>query len=322
MQKSKRSIALMAAIILVFVAFSAATVSAARKNVIISEQNWTGSTVICQVMKYVIEKNLKVPVVVKPLNGAVTWVGMDKGDVDVFSDIWETAEIAGMEKYTKEKKTCGVTLSYPDAPQGWFIPKYVQEEYGISTIEDLKGKEKIFDIDGDGKGDLWVGPTSWKANEIHTIRIRDYGLDFTPVGVEQWAWLTTLKDAYKKKKPVIFYYWQPEWLFTQYDLVMIKEPPYDPAKWKYVEKHPEESKITCGMEPSNVWVGYTVALKDRLPKVYQFYQNWHIPIAEVNNLITMVTDLPDHPKVSAPEAAKKWADAHPDLVNSWLKGIE
>jgi ABC-type proline/glycine betaine transport system substrate-binding protein len=51
---------------------------AGRKNVIISEQSWTGSTVICQVMKYVLEKRLDIPVKVTQLNGSVTWVGMDK----------------------------------------------------------------------------------------------------------------------------------------------------------------------------------------------------------------------------------------------------
>ncbi len=311
-------------IVTTMLAFMLATVavSAARNNVIISEQNWTGSTVICQVMKYVIEKEFKVPVAIRQLNGAVTWVGMDKGDVDVFSDIWETAEFAGIKKYVKEKKSCEITLSYPKAPQGWYIPKYVQEKYGISTIDDIKGKEKIFDGDGDGKGDMWVGPSSWKAAEINTIKIRDYGLDLHPVNVEQWAWLATLKEAYKKKKPVIFFYWEPEWLFTQYQLVQIKEPPYDPAKYKYVPKHPELSKITCAMQPSDVWVGYSVKLKKRLPKVYQFYKNWHIPIGEVNNLIALVTDLPGKPKLSPPEAAKKWAGDHPDIVNSWLKGIE
>jgi len=306
----------------IFMLLSFSNAYAARKNVHISEQNWTGSTVICQVMKYVLEKDLDIPVKITQLAGSVTWAGMDKGDVDVFSDIWETAESDGIEKYVKQKKSCDITLSYPKAPQGWYIPKYVVEKHGIKSIEDLKGKEKIFDIDSDGKGDIWVGPTSWKANEIHKIRIRDYGLDFNPIGVEQWAWLATLKEAIKKERPVIFFYWEPEWLFTQYDLVLVEEPAYDPAKWKYVEKHPEQSKITCAMEPSNVWVAYSMKLKERLPKAYQFFKNWHIPINEVNNLIAMVTDLPGSPKMSAPEAAKKWAEEHPEIVNDWLKGIK
>jgi len=272
-------------------------------------------------MKYVLEKKLDVPVKITQLSGSVTWVGMDKGDVDVFSDIWETAEIEGIEKFTKEKKTCEVVLSYANAPQGWYIPKYVAEEHGIRTIEDLKGKEKLFDIDSDGQGDLWGGPTSWKVNEITSIKIRDYGLDFKNLGVEQWAWLATLKAAILKKKPVIFYYWEPEWLFTEYDLVKIQEPAFEEAKYKFVQKHPEQSKITCELQPTDVWVGISKKMEKRLPKAYQFFKNWSIPIEEVNQLIALVTDLDDKPKLSGPDAAKKWVEDNPDIVNTWLKGI-
>jgi glycine betaine/proline transport system substrate-binding protein len=295
---------------------------AARKNVIIAEQSWSGSAVISQVMKYVLEDKLDIPVKITQLNGAVTWVGMDKGDVDVFSDIWETAEIEGIKKYTEDKKSCEVVLSYPNAPQGWYIPKFVAEEHGIKTIEDLKGKEKLFDIDGNGKGDLWGGPTSWKVNEITSIKIRDYGLDFENVGVEQWAWLATLKAAILNKKPVIFYYWEPEWLHTEYELVKIQEPAYEESKYKFVQKHPEQSKITCEFLPSDVWVGLSKKMETRLPKAYKFFKNWAIPIGEVNKLIAMVTDIDGKAKVSAPEAAKKWVAENPDIVNGWLKGLK
>ncbi|MBT3176759.1 MAG: hypothetical protein HOG03_13170 [Desulfobacula sp.] len=303
----------------VCVVLSLGTSWAARKNVIIAEQSWTGSTVICQVMKYVLENKLDIPVKITQLNGSVTWVGMDKGDVDVFSDIWETAEIEGIKKYTEEKKTCEVVLSYANAPQGWYIPKFAAEEHGIKTIEDLKGKEKLFDIDGNGKGDLWGGPTSWKVNEITSIKIRDYGLDFENLGVEQWAWLATLKAAILKKKPVIFYYWEPEWLFSEYDLVKIQEPAYDDAKYKYVQKHPEQSKITCEFQPSDVWVGLSKKMEKRLPKAYQFFKNWSIPIEEVNHLIAMVTELDGKQKLTGADAAKKWVEDNPDIVNTWLK---
>lgn len=309
-------------LMVVSIVFTLGTSWAARKNVIISEQSWTGSAVICQVMKYVLENKLDIPAQVTQLNGAATWVGMDKGDVDVFSDIWETAEADGIEKFTKEKKSAEVVLSYANAPQAWYIPKFVAEEYGIKTIEDLKGKEKLFDIDSDGKGELWGGPTSWKMNEITSIRIRDYGLDFENLGVEQWAWLATLKSAILNKKPVIFYYWEPEWLFTEYDLVKIEEPAYDPAKWKFVQKHPEQSKITCEIEPTNVWVGISKKMETRLPNAYKFFKNWSIPIDEVNQLIALVTDLDGKPKISGEAAAKKWVEDNPEIVNGWLKGIQ
>jgi glycine betaine/proline transport system substrate-binding protein len=321
MPKFKKSILLSLLIVLSLV-LTMGTSWAARKNVIIAEQSWTGSAVICQVMKHVLENKLDTPAKITQLNGAIAWVGMDKGDVDIFSDIWETAEIAGIEKYTKEKKSCEVVLSYPNAPQGWYIPKFVAEEHGIKTIADLKGKEKFFDIDGDGKGDIWGGPTSWKVNEITSVKVRDYGLDLETLGVEQWAWLATLKSAVLKKQPVNFYYWEPEWLFTEYELVKIQEPAYEDAKWKFVQGKPSESKITCEIQPTNVWVGMSKKMETRLPKAYKFFKNWSIPINEVNKLIAMVTDLPDSPKLSASEAAKKWVDDNPEIVNAWLKNVQ
>jgi len=89
MPKLKKSFVL-ALLIITSLILSFGTSWAARKNVVIAEQSWTGSTVICQVMKHVLEKKLDIPAKVSQLSGAVTWVGMDKGDVDVFSDIWET----------------------------------------------------------------------------------------------------------------------------------------------------------------------------------------------------------------------------------------
>ncbi len=196
------------------------------------------------------------------------------------------------------------------------------EEHGIKTLEDLKGKEQLFDIDSDGKGDLWGGPSSWKVAEITSVKIRDYGLDFSNLGVEQWAWLATLKGAILNKKAVIFYYWEPEWLFTQYDLVKIQEPAFEDAKWKFVQGKPEESKIIYEFQSTNVWVGISKKMEKRNPKAYKFFKNWSIPIGEVNELIAMVADLPGNPEMSGEDAAKKWVETNPEIVNGWLKGVK
>ena len=312
----------LAAVLAALVVSMTAMGAFADQTVRISEQNWTASTGICQVMKYVLEEKLGVKAKVIQLNGAATWAGMNKGGVDVFSEIWETAEAAGIQKFVKDKKIAEMSLSYPKAPHGWYIPTYVVKEHGIKTIEDLKGKEKIFDINANGKGDIWVGPNSWKVAEQNRIRIRSYGLDFEAIGVEQWAWLATLKEAIAKKKAVIFYYWEPEWLFTQYDLHMVKEPAFDPKLFTWVPKKPAESKIACALPASNVWVAYTTKLKERSPKAYQFFKNWSIPIGQVSQLIALMTDLPGKPKLSAKAAAKKWVEDNPKIVNGWLKGIK
>src|SRR3546814_11306095 len=45
------------------------------------------------------------------------------------------------------------------ATDGFHIPKYMAEKYNIHSVSDLKkpGIAKLFDVNGDGRGDYWPG---------------------------------------------------------------------------------------------------------------------------------------------------------------------
>ena len=45
--------------------------------------------------------------------------------------------------------------------------------------------------------------------------------------VEQPVFLAQLHAAIRKKEPIVFYYWTPEWIFASYDLRMLEEPPHE-----------------------------------------------------------------------------------------------
>jgi len=293
-----------------------------QEPIILSQLNWTGSEAICEVMKYVLENKLKVPVNISKLSIQVTWAGLDKGDVDIYSDLWLPEQEKAVEKYVKLKKTVELFKSYPKAEQGFFIPTFVSKEYSIRDIEDLKKHSEIFDLDHDDIGDIWVGAVGWPPDEINRIKLRCYGINLKPYPVEEWVFLTKLKEAMRKKAPIIFYYWTPAWIFVKYDLTLIKEPKYDPKKWKYIEGDLENSFITCAYPDNDVYVGVSVKLKNKSLKAYEFFKNWYIPIDEVNYLITEIEDVPDNPKKEPSKVAKKWVDDHSQIVNEWIKGIK
>lgn len=79
--------------------------NAKRKEVLIAEFNWTGSTIICQIMKHVLEDRLNVPVTIKPLMPEDLWSGMVWGSVDVFSELWWPNQYAEIQKYVHEEET-------------------------------------------------------------------------------------------------------------------------------------------------------------------------------------------------------------------------
>lgn len=310
-------------IIVVFLAvlFVSGTVYAGEK-ITIAEFNWSGAIVVTHVMKNVMEDRLGIPVVIKKLSLISAFSAMDKGIVDVSPEIWSPNRDADLKKYVDKKKTVEKTLIYENAPQGWYIPTRVAKEYGISTVEDLKKHTEIFDLTGDGIGDIWGGGFGWITTDVARIQIREFGLDLDTYVVEQWIFLISLKEAMRREKPILFYYWAPEWPFDVYDLTEVKFPPYDPAKWQFFEKDLARSKITCGWQPAKVYVCYSKKLKEKFPKAYQFCKQWYFPIEEVSFLITEFEDVPDNPKKDIKKVAKAWVENHPEIVNDWIKGIE
>ena len=238
--------------------------------------------------------------------------------------MWWPNQDAGIKKYVEGKKSVETTLSFGNAAQGWYVPTWVADKYDIHTLEDLKDPEKtkIFDMTGDGKGDIWVGGFGWMSTDIIKVQLRDFELPIESYVVDQWVFLTSLKESMRVKRPILFYYWSPEWPFAVYDLTKITLPAYDPAKWQHVDKNPEKSKITCDWQPAKVYVGYSAKLKKKSPKAYQFFKQWHIEIAQVNAMISGLEEVPGNPKQDPEKMAQEWIKNHPEIVSAWIKDIK
>ena len=298
----------------------------AKDEVVIAQQTWSASIALSNIMKYVLETKLHIPAKIIPLAQPATWAAMDKGDgsVDVKAEIWMPNEGAYWKKYVEERKTVEASLLFGNAPQGWVIPTWVAKKYNIKTYKDLIPHAKIFDINGDGKGDIWCGAGGWQSTQITRVQIRDLGLSgyFEPLVLEVWVFQAQLKEAMRKKKPILFYYWAPEWIWAVYDLTWVKLPDYDPKKWKFIPGKPDKSYVACGWKPANVYVGYGVHLKKKNPKAYKFFKNFYIPMEEESKLIAELEDVPGNPAKPPMEVAKKWVESNPKIVGDWLKGIK
>ena len=317
--KLHRAIVIM--VVFVTLLFVRGTVYAEEK-ITIAEFNWSGAVVVTQVMKNVMEDRLGIPVEIKQLALTSAFSAMDKGILDVSPEIWSPNRDTDLIKYVDEKKTVEKKLIYENARQGWYIPTKVAKAYGISTVEDLKKHTEIFDLTGDGIGDIWGGGFGWITTDVAKVQIREFGLDLDTYVVEQWIFLISLKEAMKRESPILFYYWSPEWPFGVYDLTEIIFPPYDPGKWQFVAKDLARSKIACGWQPAKVYVCYSKRLKQKSPKTYQFCQQWYFPIEEVSFLITEFEDVPGNPKKDVQKVAQAWVENHPEIVSDWIKGMQ
>jgi len=312
-----------AAVISAFsVVLLAGTAHAQRREIVLAQFDWPASIAITYILKQVLEQELDLRATVVPLSQDVGWQNIEKGVLDAAAEIWWPARAADIDRYVHERQTVQMSLTYDNAPQGIIIPTWVSKRYDIHTIDDLRRNAALFDLDGDGRGDMWAGAADWAATEIMQIKVRDYRLDLNAFTDDPWQFYAKFMEAMAQHKPIVFYYWAPDWLFSKYDLTWIEEPPYDPLKWKHVRGAPAQSSITCAWQPAKVYTIFGKSLKERSFKAYQLFSNFQISIAEVNGLIADIENIPDNPRKAPDKVARDWIAGHPEIVQNWLRASE
>ncbi len=320
--------------------------AAAKEKVVIGEMQWDGYIAIENIIKAVMEKYLDAEVEIIAADEPVIWEAMDKGDgsIDIMADVWSQHLYAWLNKYVVEGSRETVRLndrSY-QGTEGMFVPGYVQDEHGIKSIADLNKPEiaKLFDSDGNGKGEWWAGAVGWQSTDHELIRAKGYGYDQTMEAytVEQWPFLAKLDAAYKKKEPIIFYYWTPEWIHASYDLRKLEEPEFTGYTMESAKESPlykeggcynalssqedpqwlEKSSINCAKPQVDVYVGYSTALAERAPRIGQFLKQIAFTPEMVNSWILKLSQE----KMDPHEMAKQGVDANPEIVEGqWLADI-
>ncbi|MYL34322.1 glycine/betaine ABC transporter substrate-binding protein [Pontibacillus yanchengensis] len=212
------------------------------------------------------------------------FMGLSRGDLDVFMDSWFPMHQKYMDKFGD--KLDDTAVSYPEAKTGWVVPAYMED---INSIEDLKGKEDMFNnkMYGIEKG----ASATKESNEL----IKAYGLDIKQVNSSEGGMMAQATRQIKQEKPVLFFGWRPHTMFNKYDLKIL-------------------SNEKGFFETSSVHVVTNSKLQERAPEAYEFLSNWSISIDDVEEMIVKIENEDMDPK----KVAQEWIDNHQDKVNKMM----
>ena len=220
-------------------------------------------------------------------------MGIERGDADISMELWADNVHEWWEEAQKKGNVTSLGMNYPDAPQGWYVPRYMVEgdaERGIeATAPDLKSVydlpkywELFKDPEEPKKGRLYNGPAGWKVSSINTEKVMAYGLDKNYTAFDpgsQTSLATAIASAYERGKPVLAYYWEPTEVMGMYNMVKLEEPPYKKDIWettrgcdfpsvkvlviantKFARENPEITKVfkkyTTTLEQNNKTLAY------------------------------------------------------------------
>jgi len=217
---------------------------------------------------------------------APLFVGLNKGDLDLFLDSWlPTTQQAYWEKY-KDKLDDYGSWYLGEAKIGLVVPKYVS----INSIDELNGQKSNFSgqIIGIDPG-AGIMKTTDKA-------IKDYALNYEIAQGSEAAMLSTLDKAYKDKKPLVITGWSPHWMFSKYELKYLADP-----------------KNTFGTA-EGLHVLANKGFTQKQPAIAVMLKKFKLNDQQIGSLESLINQglLPQ-------DAAKKWIQDNKTLVNSWIE---
>src|SRR3982750_4479976 len=203
---------------------SAAAKSNACGTVTINEQAWAGSTANTYVVKNVLEKSLGCKVNVTKITEVPVYQAMADGKTDAILEDW--GHVPQWNQYvTKQKTVVRAGANGVTGVIGWYIPTYLLKQHPeFKTWKGLKREAPLFKSPGSGSQGMFLGgDPSYQQKDKTLIQALGLDLKFVSVGAEP-AQVARWTQLYKQKKPVLFYWYDPQYLNAKYQLSQVQLP--------------------------------------------------------------------------------------------------
>lgn len=246
---------------------------------------WDDSVAATFVAGEILESRLGYPVQLQPVEPAIMWQGVARGDLDATLSAWLPATHGEYYAKLKDKVTV-LGSNYENARIGLIVPDYVKAR----SIDDLNTYSKDF---GGKITGIDAGAGVMRRTED---AIKQYDLDLKLMASSGPAMATALARAEKAREPIVVTGWIPHWMFAKWNLRFLDDP-------KQVYGEAEHIDTVINPQLASKAADATAFLK-------QFSWNG----AEVGEVMLAIRE-----GAKPEQAAKDWIAKNPERVAGWLK---
>ncbi len=294
------------------------------------QMDWTSHIIATEIVEQIITKQLGYTTERLLLTPSLTWPAMEKGEVDLSTEIWLPSRQAEIQPFLDRGTIELGAENYPGG-SAWVLPRFVVEgdpargiepmAPDLKSILDLKDKDKggkgywkLFENpEKPGLGELVGGSPGWIDDVFDRSLILGYELPLWRSNQSEAIMMARMIAADKKGQPILMYIWYPHWIFAAVDLIELKFPnPYDADLFSQTEVKPVLSgyEADCLTVPTVVRVG----LKDTAPDVYRLIKNLNIGGDDINTMMLRV----DVDEEDIAVVATDWVSKNQNKIDQWL----
>ncbi len=278
--------------------------AAAPKTVRLSYVEWSETVAATNMVKTVIQEKLKLACEIVPMTADQMWEAVATGKVDGMVAAWlPTTHGNYYEMYKDQIEDLGpnlvgtqiglvvpdITVGRQTAGSGQRNDPYIK----ANSIEDLKKYANKFN-----RRIIGIDPESGIMQKTREA-MREYGLyNYELIKGSEVSMTAELSDAIRKQRWIVVTGWVPHWKFARWKLKFLEDP----------------KNVYGGKEEIHTIV--RMGLKDDMPKVYRFLDNFNWSPEELEQLMIWIKE--DNGMFPG-EKAMRYLRFHQKQVNSWLK---
>jgi len=269
--------------------------------------DWVGYYADAAVVTYLAETELGCLVQQKNLKEEVAWQGFATGEVDAILENWGHEDLKA--RYIDGEKvavSAGWTGNLGQI--GWYVPPWMAKKYpDITDWRNLNKYAHLFRTsESGGKGQLLDGDPAFVTNDAALVQ--NLKLDYKVVYAgSEAALIQGFRQAERNKEPLLGYFYEPHWFFSETELVKVDLPKYEDG---------------CDADPQKVDCDYPLLKLDKIVSkqfaeesnaAYQLIKRFKWTNEDQNEVAKAIAD-----GMSQEQAAKAWVDKHPDRWEKWL----
>ncbi|WP_101790379.1 ABC transporter substrate-binding protein [Nonomuraea indica] len=306
----KTLLAPLAAVLMLTACSGAEPASAPRatKVVKIDVHAWDGYAAQAAVLAHLLKHELGYEVRTRKAKEDDSWADFETGEVDVIVENWGHAE--QKQEFIEEKKVAlSAGLTGNKGVIGWYVPEWMVKKYpDITNWRNLNKYAPLFRTDKSGQaGQFLAGDPTFVTND-ETL-VKNLGLNYKVVySGSEAALIKAAQDATRNRKPLLMYFYEPQWLFAKVELVKINLPPY---------------AIGCDARPAKVACDYPPYLLDKIVsrsfaeqggKAYELVRNFTWANEHQN---AVASDMVNN-DLTPEQAAERWVAENKIVWKDWI----
>jgi glycine betaine/proline transport system substrate-binding protein len=283
-------------------------------TVTLNEQAWAGSTANTYVAKYVLEHSLGCKVKLTQIAEIPVYEALASGKTDALLEDWQ--HVDQYKQYVTKQHTA--VLEGSNGVNGhilWAIPDYLMKQHPeFKTWKGLKGKESLFKSPESGSQGMFLGgDPSYVQKDQQLIKALGLNFKFVSVGAEP-AQVARWTQLVKQKKPVLFYWYTPQYLNAQYHLVEVQLPKIFKGCKDDAKAGGDANQYKCAYSTYPLNKVFSAKFAKSGSPAVTFLKRWRWSNDDQNTVATWIAG--QHMKPD--KAAEKWVKANQAKVNKWL----